>query len=452
MAVNPSSLGGPKPQFELSDGTPAVGNRLFFYVAGSVGTKQNTYTNSTGGSTNTNPITLNALGMPTTEIWFTAGQSYKVVYAPPGSDDPPNSPIFTVDNLLGINDTTSAQTEWIAGPTPTFIGATSFSLVGDQTATFQVGRRIRTTNTSGTVYSTIISSVFGAVTTVTVVNDSSALDSGLSAVFYGLLAKPNDSMPRGIFPTMANVSKGIYGLTYSNNGTDPTNDIDVQAGAAIDATGADVMTLTAITKQSDVAWAVGTGTGALDTGAVGNSDYYIWLIKRVDTSVVDVLFSLSSTAPTMPANYTLKRLIGWFKRVGGTIVPLHTYEVEGGGIEFSWDAPTLDVNLANTLTTARRTDPVKVPLTFSVVAHLQANVFDAVSAVRAWICCPDQTDAAPSAAVAPLSNMEASTTLNGTRQLFVRTSAAGLIAARCDLATADLYVVSTLGFRWGRRN
>lgn len=196
MAVNPSSLGGPKPQFELSDGTPAVGNRLFFYVAGS-STKQSTYTDSTGGSANTNPIVLNALGMPTTEIWFTAGQSYKVVYAPPGSDDPPNSPIFTVDNLRGINDTSVTISQWVAsGITPTFVSTTSFTLPGDQTTEFHPGRRILTTNTGGSVYSYIVTSVFGALTTVTVLNDGAGvLDSGLSAVSYGLLTTDNPSTP-----------------------------------------------------------------------------------------------------------------------------------------------------------------------------------------------------------------------------------------------------------------
>lgn len=193
MAVNPAEM-GVCPQYELADGTPAVGNRLFFYVAGSVGTKQNTYTDSTGGSANTNPITLNALGMPSTEIWWTAGQSYKVVYAPPGSDDPPNSPIKTWDNLLGINDTTSSQSEWVSGPAPTYVSATSFTLVGDQTTTFAKSRRVKATVTAGTVYGTITSSTFGATTTIVVAIDSGSLDSGLSAISYGLVAAANPSI------------------------------------------------------------------------------------------------------------------------------------------------------------------------------------------------------------------------------------------------------------------
>lgn len=454
MAVNCSPF-GPKPQLELSDGLPAVGNQLFFYVAGSVNTKQNTYTDSTGGSANPNPIVLNSLGEPTDEIWFTAGLSYKVVYAPANDTDPPTSPIWTIDNLVGINDTTVSQDQWVSfAGAPTYISATSFSLVGDQTTTFQVGRRIKTTNTGGTVYSTITASSFGVITTITVVNDSSTLDSGLSAVSYGLLSKSNDSMPRQIFPTMAQIKGFISGLTYANNAGDPTNDIDIAAGAAIDTTGADVMVLAStLTKQLDAAWAVGNNQGGILSGAAANVDYNIWQIKRVDTQVVDVGFETTANAtPTLPANYTLYRKIGWFKRVGGTIVAFHTYESEGGGIEMNWDAPTLDVNLANTLTTARRTDAVKVPLNFSVEAHLSVVLSDAATAGVAWICCPDQTDAAPSGVAAPLANANFNT-IGGsnTHDLWIRTNSAGLIAARATLATVDLYNVSTMGFRWSRK-
>lgn len=172
-----------------------MGNKLFFYVAGSVNTKQNTYTDSTGTVANTNPIVLNSLGIPTNEIWFTAGLSYKVVYAPSTDTDPPTSPIWTIDNLRGINDITGFPDQWIAsGFTPTYVSATQFTLVGDQTSIFQVNRRIKTTNSGGTVYSTISASTFGAITTITVVNDGAGvLDSGLSAVSYGLISYLNSA-------------------------------------------------------------------------------------------------------------------------------------------------------------------------------------------------------------------------------------------------------------------
>ena len=58
-------------------------------------------------------------------------------------------------------------------------------------------------------------------------------------------------------------------------------------------------------------------------------------------------------------------------------------EAEGGGLDFKWDAPTTDINLANTLTTTRRTDAVKVPLQFSVMAILRPYVTDAGASATA---------------------------------------------------------------------
>jgi hypothetical protein len=193
MAVNPSAF-GPKPQFVDGNGNPAVGYKLFSYAAGS-STKQNTYTDSTGNSANTNPIVLNSLGQPTTEIWFTEGSSYKLVLAPANDTDPPASAIWSVDNLLGINDASISIDQWIAsGVTPTYVNATQFTLPGDQTTEFQVNRRIKATVTAGTVYGYISASVFGALTTVTVVLDSGTLDSGLSAVQLGLITPTNTSL------------------------------------------------------------------------------------------------------------------------------------------------------------------------------------------------------------------------------------------------------------------
>lgn len=252
---------------------------------------------------------------------------------------------------------------------------------------------------------------------------------------------------------VAALNKYIHGFTYSVNGSDAANDIDFASGGAMDSTGAYWLTGSALTKQIDVAWSVGTNAGMLDTGAVGNNEYYLWVIGRSDTGVVDYLASLSSSAPTMPVSYDFKRLIGWVKRVAGTNVAFQTYEIHGGGLEFLWDSPTLDINLANTLTTTRRTDAVKVPTSFSTVAKLNVVLTDAGAGIRAWIYCPDHTDLAPSITVAPLANgTNITATGTGASQMSIRTSSTGTIAARATLATMDLYAVSTLGFEWARRN
>jgi hypothetical protein len=102
-----------------------------------------------------------------------------------------------MDSISGVNDVPN-QTglEWIISSTaPVFAASSSFALSGDQTATFTLGRRVKTTNTGGTIYGTVTSSAFTTSTAVGIATDSGALDSGLSAVSYGLLSTPNGSVP-----------------------------------------------------------------------------------------------------------------------------------------------------------------------------------------------------------------------------------------------------------------
>lgn len=76
-----------------------------------------------------------------------------------------------------------AAPEWLNyGLTPTYVSATQFTVAGNQTATYQVNRRVRAFVTAGTVYGTITASAYTTLTTVTVTWDSGALDSGVSEV------------------------------------------------------------------------------------------------------------------------------------------------------------------------------------------------------------------------------------------------------------------------------
>lgn len=104
----------------------------------------------------------------------------------------------------------------------------------------------------------------------------------------------------------------ICGLITSNNVTDSDHDIDIDTGECRSADNSVDMVLgSVLTKRIDAAWAAGTNAGGMDTGTVAASSfYYKWLIKNPTTGVVDAIFSLSGTAPTMPAGFTKKRLIG----------------------------------------------------------------------------------------------------------------------------------------------
>lgn len=117
------------------------------------------------------------------------------------------------------------------------------------------------------------------------------------------------------------VPGAIFGLQIANNATDATNDIDISTGRATDDTNAVSMSLAAgLTKRLDGNWFAGTNQGALDTGSIADGTYHVFQIQRPDTGVVDILFSASPSAPTMPANYTYKRRIASFIRSAGAIL------------------------------------------------------------------------------------------------------------------------------------
>lgn len=118
------------------------------------------------------------------------------------------------------------------------------------------------------------------------------------------------------------------GLVCTNDSGDLTNDIAISAGTARDSTDTySIYLSSSIVKRLDAAWAVGTGNGGIDTGAAANTTYFIWLIRRPDTGVVDALLSTSSSSPTMPANYTQKALIGAFGRISAANTLPRSYSV-----------------------------------------------------------------------------------------------------------------------------
>lgn len=56
-----------------------------------------------------------------------------------------------------------------------------------------------------------------------------------------------------------------------------------------------------------------SGVNGLDTGSVSTNWYYLYIIKNPSNGNIRGLFSLSSTSPTLPSGYTVKRLLGVFR-------------------------------------------------------------------------------------------------------------------------------------------
>lgn len=185
-------------QFD-DNGNFLAGGLIWSYAAGTT-TPQAVYTDSTAATAWPNPITLDARGECGGEIWLAAGSSYKfVLESAPEYGQTHGEQISVFDEVTGVNDTVTipSTNNWIefAG-TPTYISGTSFSVAGDQRSTFQVDRRLKSVNSGGTIYSSILSRSYAAgATTVTVLNDTGSLDAGLSTIYYSFVETDPSSIP-----------------------------------------------------------------------------------------------------------------------------------------------------------------------------------------------------------------------------------------------------------------
>ena len=235
----------------------------------------------------------------------------------------------------------------------------------------------------------------------------------------------------------------IDGLILANNAGDASNDLDIAAGAAVDSTGAQLMILaSALTKRLDAGWTVGTNQGALDTGAEGSSTWYhVWLIMRSDTGVVDVLFSTSATAPTMPTSYDFKRRIGSFYNSSGSVIT----QFSQVGDEFLWDDPPLDVDVADQSTSSvSRT--LSVPTGVVVWAIVNALAVNASAARFLYLRSLAANDEAVSNTAAPLCTLccAANVALPNYAGI-VRTNTSAQVGTIANGATTTLRI-ATLGW------
>jgi len=98
MAVNLSPLAGAGWQFFDNNGVILSGGLLYTYAAGTT-TPQATYTSSTGGTANANPIVLDSAGRTTNEVWLTSGVVYKFTLK-----TSTGTTLWTYDNVSGVND------------------------------------------------------------------------------------------------------------------------------------------------------------------------------------------------------------------------------------------------------------------------------------------------------------------------------------------------------------
>lgn len=249
----------------------------------------------------------------------------------------------------------------------------------------------------------------------------------------------------------------LWGLTLAN-GTDATNDIDVAVGEAMsddtDSNDAVLIRLTtAITKQLDAVWAVGTNAGGRASGgAISDTTWFVFLIMRPDTGVVDVAFDTSATGANLAANtdaaYTKKRLLGMIPRESASIVAFTQ-----SGDEFMRTTPVQDVAATNPGTSAV-TRTLSVPIGKAVEAIINSSVTQVGTNAYVYLSPLTATDQAPSASAAPgftyfASNIGSATW--GIGAMRIRTNASGQIRSRLSGSDANTVLyINTLGWNFTR--
>jgi hypothetical protein len=204
---------------------PAAGGKLFFYVAGSVSTKQTVYKDNAAAVSWSNPIVLDSGGnLPSGgEVWFPTGQVFKAVLAPFNDTDPPGSPYWSKDNLPGINDVSSISVA----------SSMTFTYAGTGAVSTTVQSHIRE---QVSVLGFAANGVSGALVDPTGVLDSTL---GIQAAINSLpTASPNPGglvyMPAGVYKISAPITLP-NGVALKGETVGPNN-INQQGATVIDAT------------------------------------------------------------------------------------------------------------------------------------------------------------------------------------------------------------------------
>lgn len=250
----------------------------------------------------------------------------------------------------------------------------------------------------------------------------------------------------------------ISGLLVTNDSGDAAHDVGVSVGSAAADDQSEMLILaSALIKQLDATWAVGTNAGGMLSGdsLPTSGTVNVWLIRRSDTGVVDVVandHANEGLSPTLPTDYDQKRRIGRLTTDGSdNIIAVTPIEIGGGAVYNLIDTPTLDIDLDNTLTTARRLDAVAVPVGIKHRARIRMRIYDAASNVVLLVTSPDEADAAPSSTATPLATAFSTTGKQAVMELEIYVDTSAQIAARANIATVDSYRVVTLGWTDARR-
>jgi len=232
----------------------------------------------------------------------------------------------------------------------------------------------------------------------------------------------------------------IQGIVPSN-GVDTANDISFTAGGCISDDGTTFITMPALIKQTDVAWASGTNAGCWDSGTLADGETaHFFAISKNGGVDPDIVASNSATAPTLPGSYTKKRRIFSVVKTAGSLKQFNAIEVSGGGIRTYLKTPTTDVNGTSVSTTPQNLVMASIPLGLNVLVGGMFGVSGS-NLAAARIDETTSTLGTPTGAICTLRNNVASVSVS-THFEGLMVSTLGRLRVTCSSALA-VYVTPT---------
>jgi hypothetical protein len=178
----------------------------------------------------------------------------------------------------------------------------------------------------------------------------------------------------------------LAGLTLSTAGS--SSSFGIAAGLAVDSASVSTMNLSSAYTKTTSSWAVGSGNGSLDTGTIAASTWYhAYLIQRTDTGIVEVLASLSASAPSLPTNYSLSRRLGSMKTDGSS----KWIAFIQNGDHFRWVSPVNDATSVVAGVTTRISKTITVPTGLVLDVELLFQVIGGGSGATGVITSLDET-------------------------------------------------------------
>lgn len=215
--------------------------------------------------------------------------------------------------------------------------------------------------------------------------------------------------------------------------------ITVSPGQCRDSSDADTIALASAVTKTMSAWAVGSGNGGMASGSsstTGNT-LHVWLIKRPDTGVVDVLLS-NTLSPTMPSGYTLRR------RVGSVVAPIP--DMMHIGDRLILGSPPQDVSVSDPGASAL-TYALSVPTGIVVEAILHVIIVGGASQTAYALISPlAVADVAPTSTLRNVERFPNNNTPDPA-YLTIPTDTSGQIRARLNTSASGTALrIQTLGW------